>query len=113
MCDGGEPPLDQAETCREFHFDKIQTRREDAERLNVPLIITEFGACSNSMSCFSEISGACDAFDDSLASWAHWQYKGFGDFTTTGNSNEGLYDNSGNVQDNKLRALTRTYVHAF
>lgn len=65
------------------------------------------------MSCFNEITNACDAFDDSLASWTHWQFKGFGDFTTTGGSNEGVYDNDGKIQENKLKALTRSYVHAF
>lgn len=113
MCDGHEPPLDQVQVCRDFHFNKIQTRRDDAEKFRVPLIITEFGACSNSMSCFNEITNVCDASDDTLASWTHWQFKGFGDFTTTGGSNEGVYDNDGNIQENKLKALTRSYVHAF
>jgi hypothetical protein len=49
------------------------------------------------MECFTEITNACDAFDEGLASWAHWQFKGYGDFTTTGNSNEGLYDNAGKI----------------
>lgn len=64
------------------------------------------------MNCYTEITNACDAFDDSLASWAHWQYKGFGDFTTTGDSNEGLFDYQGKVQNNKLKALSRTYFAA-
>lgn len=112
MCDEGEPPLSESDTCRKFHFQKIRTRNDDATKFKVPLIITEFGACSNSMNCFTEITNSCDAFDDSLASWAHWQYKGFGDFTTTGDANEGLFDNQGNIQDNKLKALTRTYLTA-
>jgi endoglycosylceramidase len=68
---------------------------EDAVRLNVPMIISEFAACSNSMNCAEEISNSCDAFDSALASWAHWQFKGYGDFTTSGNTNEGLYGYDG------------------
>jgi endoglycosylceramidase len=113
MCDDGEPPAERTKECRRFHFERIKVRSQDAKRLKVPLIITEFGACSNSMGCYEEITNSCDAFDSKLVSWAHWQFKGYGDFTTTGDTNEGLYDSEGNLQENKLRALTRTFIHAW
>jgi hypothetical protein len=49
------------------------------------------------MNCFEEITNSCDSFDEILASWAYWQFKGFGDFTTTGNANEGLYEYNGDI----------------
>jgi endoglycosylceramidase len=109
-CDGGEPGQDLWETCRKFHASKLDVRSEDAEKLGVPLLITEFGACKNTDNCYEEISGATDAMDDHLVSWAHWQYKGFGDFTTTGSLTEGVYNQDGTYQDLKVKALARTYV---
>lgn len=82
-------------------------------RLGVPLIFSEFGACSNTTACALEITGSADAFDSKLASWAYWMFKGFGDFTTTGTAMEGLYDAEGNMQEEKFKSLVRSYGHAF
>jgi hypothetical protein len=43
----------------------------------------------------------------------YWMFKGFGDFTTTGSLTEGVYDQDGNLQDKKIRALSRTFVTAW
>jgi hypothetical protein len=51
MCATGEPPLDQAQTCRNFHEKRIATRQEDANRYGTPLFISEFGACLGTASC--------------------------------------------------------------
>jgi hypothetical protein len=51
-----------------------------------------------------------DAADDYAASWAYWMYKGFGDFTTISTASSGLYDDEGELNQRKLRALTRTYI---
>jgi len=40
-------------------------------------------------------------------------YKGFGDFTTTGGSTEGLYEPDGSLQTAKAKALARTYAWAY
>jgi len=61
------------------------------------LIFSEFGACSDSIECFTEITSATEKFDKYLASWAYWMFKGYGDFTTTGKLTEGLYDGAGNL----------------
>ena len=42
-----------------------------------------------------EITNAMDAFESVNASWAYWQYKGFGDFTTTGGAAEGMFAEDG------------------
>lgn len=64
MCDiDGEPQLKDAKTCRTFHSKTVKKRVEDAERLNVGLIFTEFGACTNSYACQAEITSLMDACD--------------------------------------------------
>lgn len=94
-CSTGEPPLEDEEMCRTFHFRKAAQRAADAERLGVPLIFTEFGACFDTQECYNEITSSLDAFDSHLSSWAYWQYKGFGDFTTTGGATEGMFNADG------------------
>jgi len=84
VCVDGGPPLDKSDFCADFHMRKINRRAKDAQRLGVPLIFTEFGACLDTESCYAEISNSLDAFDSEMVSWAYWMYKGFGDFTTTG-----------------------------
>lgn len=72
MCETGEPPLDKADVCREFHQQKVDVRAGDAERLGVPMIFSEFGACFDGEECATEITNSVDAFDTQLASWAYW-----------------------------------------
>lgn len=95
VCDTGEPLETDSPACRKFHFNVMKKRDEDAKRLGTPLIMTEFGACSNTQACYLEISNAADAFDSTLSSWAYWQFKGFGDFTTTGGLTEGMWGKDG------------------
>lgn len=113
MCDTGEPPLDKADVCRKFHAQKAKHRRESANRFGVPLIFTEFGACFDGEKCATEINNAVDAFDDYLISWTYWMYKSFGDHTTSGGTKEGLFNDDGTPQALKVKALSRTYAHAF
>lgn len=109
-CDSGEPPLKDAAKCAALAERKLVQRSKDVKKLNVGLFYSEFGACSNSESCFQEITGSCAAFDKHGASWAYWMYKGYGDFTTTGDANEGLFGKTEkDLQDKKIKALVRTY----
>ena len=113
ICVNGEPSLQNATTvCREFHKHKVEVRTLDAERLGIPLVFTEFGACSDSAACIQEILGAVTAFDSKALSWAYWQYKGYNDFTTTGSGTEGFFFTNGTLQDDKVKALSRTYFQA-
>ena len=60
VCLGGEPPLDKKDFCHKFHTNKVNVRSADAKRYGVPLIFTEFGACSNSEACFTEITSSAE-----------------------------------------------------
>ena len=114
MCASGEPPLAQAEYCRKYHFETVNLAEEYSKKFNIPTIISEFGACFDSESCFHEISSLADAADEKLTSWAYWMYKPFGDFTTScPDDKEGIFNQDGSEQVWKIKALTRSYVQAF
>jgi len=114
MCSNGEPPLKSAKECLKFHLENVNVANEFANKHGIGSIITEFGACFNTESCYNEISSLTDAADQSLTSWAYWMYKPYQDFTTSCIDNqEGMFSADGTVQEYKHRALTRTYVQAF
>lgn len=81
-------------------------------RLEVPLFISEFGACMDTQECEREIMQLADASDDVLSGWAYWSFKTFKDPTTSAGANsEGFYNNDGTVQ-RKVKQLARTYVRS-
>lgn len=97
--------------CNEYHQVKVGIRANDAKKVNVPLIISEFGACMGGDTCIVEITGLLDASDAHLTSWAYWQYKKLGDLTTTaGTGSEGFYNEDGTLQDAKIASLVRPYL---
>lgn len=99
--------------CREYHEVKLAQREKDAVELGVPMIISEFGACVDGATCITEITSLTDVCDEHLAGWAYWQFKSFGDLTTTaGTGNEGFYTEGGWLLTEKVKALARTYVQA-
>ncbi len=55
-CLSGEPQIEHAGICREWHEKRVGQRAKDAERLGVPLVITEFGACLTEGPCTQEIN---------------------------------------------------------
>jgi hypothetical protein len=86
------------EVCNDYHHVKVGIRANDAKKANVPLIISEFGACMGGDTCIVEITGLLDASDAYLTSWAYWQYKKLGDLTTTaGTGSEGFYNEDGTL----------------
>ena len=54
----GEPGVDEqsAKICESFHRRRMTQRIKDARSLNIPLMITEFGACFDSDVCVREIN---------------------------------------------------------
>jgi len=107
----GEPQPDTAKKCYDWHKKRVGQRSADAERLGIPLIISEFGACMGSENCAREIDQVADVCDNELASWAYWEFKPFHDLTTSaGNRSEGFYANDGSLQTLTVKALSRTYI---
>jgi endoglycosylceramidase len=73
--------------------------------------MTEFGAVNNVTSSVESINGLTYYADLYFQSWAYWQFKYFDDLTTSG-SGEGFYDAKGQLEINKVKALSRTYAQA-
>ena len=47
----GEPQIADADKCLAWHENRLGTRAKDAERLGVPFMVTEFGACLTEGPC--------------------------------------------------------------
>ena len=112
-CPDLEPQTDTKweKKCQKFHEKRIGTRVKDAQRLEVPLVITEFGACLTEQACTQEISQVTALADENLVGWAYWQFKEFQDLTTSaGNKSEGFYNQDDTLQIWKVQALSRTYL---
>lgn len=73
--------------------------------------MTEFGAIGEGRVEMQQVKRLLRLADDALQSWAYWSLKLFKDFTTQ-NGKESFYDPDGNVEEKKLRLLTRSYAQA-
>ena len=115
ICRDGEPKLlDASGTCSDFHDRKLKKNKQQANDIGVPIIVTEFGACSSSKACYYEMIGFEKAADKYLTSWAYWMYKSFYDHTTTAAENEeGIFNDDGTIQNIKEKALSRTYIQYY
>lgn len=110
-CATGEPQVEHADICLDWHEKRIGQRAKDAQRLGVPLVITEFGACLTEGPCTQEINQVCDVADENLVGWAYWQFKTYADLTTSaGTGSEGFWNQDGTLQDYKVKALARSYL---
>ena len=115
ICKDGEPNLsDSKGKCAEFHDRKLKKNKNQAKDIGVPVIVTEFGACSNSESCYYEMIGFEKAADKYLTSWAYWMFKAYHDHTTTAAENqEDIFNPDVSIQEWKEKDLTRTYVQYY
>lgn len=113
MCADGQPQTSKAAECLAWHEKRIGQRSLDAQRLGVPLMITEFGACLTEGPCSQEINQVGDVCDANLVGWAYWEFKTYEDLTTSaGTGSEGFYNKDGSLQNYKVKALARTYSMA-
>lgn len=108
----GDPLQVDCPTCDQFASDAIQSRAASVRELGGGAFITEFGACSDSDECLSEIARVANRADAALHSWAYWQFKYFHDITTVSGPLESFYAADGSLQQTKVDALSRTYAQA-
>jgi len=73
--------------------------------------MTEFGAIGGNPGELKHLDRLLAAADAHFQSWAYWQLKKYGDFTTA-NAAESLYDEQGRLEVRKLKTLSRTYAPA-
>lgn len=100
MCaETGEPLLKYAKECLDWHKHRIYQRDEDAKKLGIPFVLSEFGACMDTKDCAAEVTGVTQTCDDRLSSWMYWEYKPYNDITTSaGKSSEGFYNYDGTLE---------------
>lgn len=106
----GDLPSEDCPICDEMASSAVATREADARRLGGGAFMTEFGACSGTPICLSEIKRITDRADRALHSWAYWQFKYSHDITTVAGPEEGFYNLDGSLQESKVKALSRTYA---
>ena len=70
------------------------------ENLHVPIFLSEFDDYPYSQACYNEIMNAISICEDNFFSWSYWNYKPYGDHTTTAISQveyEGLFNPDGTL----------------
>ena len=73
--------------------------------------MTEWGSLSNTGLDLAEMNHVLRLADDYLQSHIYWQYKDYHDITCTGDGGISLYP-EGEIQDDKVKILARTYAEA-
>ena len=113
-CAHGEATYEKSiSVCPTFHRKQLDKEIKTATNLNVPMFLTEFGACSDSKACYNEILSVIKITEENFISWSYWNYKPYGDHTTSAIemvSYEGIYNDDGTVQNIKEKGLSRAYV---
>jgi len=89
-------------------------REKNIKAIGGGYFLTEFGAVSQSPQGVDEVSWVVSEAEKRLYSWAYWQFKYYGDFTTASRpgTQESFYDADGNLQFEKVKKLSRTYAQA-
>jgi endoglycosylceramidase len=82
--------------------------------LGVGGFLTEFGALSDSDKSAEEVTVIADLLNGYFRSWCYWQFKYYNDITTAARpgTTESFYDERGQLQENKVKALARPYAYA-
>lgn len=83
----------------------------DVAKFGCGSMMTEFGAVPNTTVSLEAIQFLTDEADKRLQSWTYWQFKYYDDITTAGQG-ESLYNLQGQLEVDKLKALSRTYAQA-
>jgi len=107
----GDPPC-KGSTCDNYARDAMEMRSSEANNLGGGVFLSEFGACSDTALCHSEIDRMTVQADTKLQSWAYWQFKYNDDVTTVSGPLESFYYPNGTLQRNKVDVLSRTFAPA-
>ena len=88
--------------------------RNGEDFIGIPGFVTEFGAVTSSDRGITELKSVTDKADESFQSWAYWQFKWFGDFTTADNPPQGesLYSVDGKLLTKKMEVLSKPYFYS-
>lgn len=98
--------------CDAIDAEFLAMRLKDAARMGVQMVMTEFGAAEDIKGDMYQLGKQSDVMDQHQQSWMYWQFKYYQDLTTCTPEGEGMYQEDGNVCQDKLDVLSRTYPHA-
>lgn len=83
------------------------------KRLGSGGFLTEWGAFNNYTINVQDTDNFLGVADSNLQSWSYWMFKGYGDYTTAAQARyEGFYDENGDLQQLKVKHMSRTYAQA-
>lgn len=104
-------PISQS-LCSLWDSSHMESFLRGARKLGGGSFLTEFGANDNMPSGVESVHVMANLADKHLQSWTWWMYKDFYDITTASypGSAESFWDNEGNLQYDKVKALSRTYA---
>lgn len=111
--DSSGEPIDPA-VCEATDSLLAKGKADAAKNLGVAAFMTEFGAVSQTNKSLDEIGRVTTIADKYLHSWSYWQLKWYDDFTTADKpgSVESFYNVDGSLQQDKVKALARSYAYA-
>lgn len=116
-CQHGEAPLENSiNLCPKYHNKLFNNVMKVADKLNIGMFLSEFGACSDSEACYNELMNVVSICEKNFISWSYWNYKPYGDHTTTAIELvdlEGVFNTDGTIQEIKEKALSRGYVQYY
>jgi endoglycosylceramidase len=100
--------------CRWMDDEFFKWRDSNVKKIGGGRMLTEFGAVSDAPIAIQELNWVLDQSDKRSLSWMYWQFKYYSDITTASRpgTQESFYDNNGNLQKEKVKALSRTYPQA-
>lgn len=111
-CPLQDPSAAKEVVCEAINDGFLAMRRKDASRMGVAMLMTEFGAAEDTTADIFALEQTAALADKFQQSWMYWQMKYFEDLTTCTPLGESLYDSDGEVCQNKLAVLSRTYPQA-
>ncbi|KAJ3431228.1 hypothetical protein M0812_02905 [Anaeramoeba flamelloides] len=80
------------------------------DKMGVTGALTEYGAMPDNTISIENIHYIGKKVDSKFQSSLYWQYKYFMDYTTQSDEGESLFFNDGSLQEEKVKALSRTYA---
>lgn len=110
--ENGEPVMPEG-LCKVVDDVWYKLRHQYGRDMNVTPIINEFGALPDTEDVAFTLKHELSLMSGDAYSWAYWAYKSFGDITTAFDEveglNEGLFNQNGSVQHNKVKYLSHPY----
>lgn len=98
--------------CLTHHASMFASKAQHLRQFGGAAVLSEFGSLSSDPVNLQEIRRVSDYADDALMSTVYWQYKSYKDITSSGGYGGLSLYTDGELQEEKLRVLSRPYAQA-